>query len=163
MALYTWDESYDLRCGWLAWVLVQRISTWSVGGIAIFSIGFSDILKRTISKTCSVNSVVASLEFHHFLSEHNLKKIRFIQVGPVAFTPWGDVSAPISKVGRNLDMVKLRHIAIDIGSVKTCFQEQAGWWLRFDLDNTAVSIFVDILVELTNRVFLNSTKMSKNI
>ena len=96
------------------------------------------------SKTCSVNSVVASLEFHHFLSGHNLKKIRFIQVGPVAFTPWGNILAPISKVGWNLLhglVVKLRHIAIDIGSVKTCFQEQVGWWLRFGLDSTAVSIF----------------------
>ena len=124
MALYTWDESYDLRWGWLAWVLVQRISTWSGRGhrhILNWFLWYSNVM-RTILKTCSVNSVVASLEFHHFLSGHNLKKIRFIQVGPVAFTPWGNVLAPISKVGWNLLhglVVKLRHIAIDIGSVKT--------------------------------------------
>ena len=31
------------------------------------------------------------------------------------------------------------------------------------LDSTAVSIFVDILVELTNSVFVNSTNITTNI
>ena len=81
VALYTWDESYDLRCGWLAWVLVQRISTWSGRGhrhILNWFLWYSNVM-RTILKTCSVNSVVASLEFLHLLSGHNVKKLSFIQ------------------------------------------------------------------------------------
>ena len=37
-----------------------------------------------------------------------------------------------------------------------------GLW-RCLLDSTAVSIFVDILVELTNTVFVNSTNITINI
>ena len=34
---------------------------------------------------------------------------------------------------------------------------------EFALDSTAVSIFVDTLVELTNTVIVNSTKITSNI
>ena len=162
-----WQTYGTLHLGWKPWLerWLARLSSRAENKhlIGFGASPYSQLVSVIFnSKTCSVNSVVASLEFHHFLSEHNLKKIRFIQVGPVAFIPWGNVLAPISKVGWNLLhglVVKLRHIAIDIGSVKTCFQEQAGWWLRFDLDNTAVSIFVDILVELTITVHVNSTNI----
>ena len=84
------------------------------------------------SKTCSVNSVVASLEIHHFLSEHSLKKNKIYTSRTCSIHPMRKCLGPyqqsrLKPITLHGLVVKLRHIAIDIGSVKTCFQEQAGW------------------------------------